>query len=105
MGEGFNVDVSAVRSHAQTVGTIAGQVRTASSRAQESVSGGAFGQIAEFFASAVTGAANEIRGGIEHASQTVNQVESGLNQAADAYQAVDERHAQLFNNRETGGKA
>jgi methyl-accepting chemotaxis protein len=97
MGEGFNVVVGEVRAHATTVTTIASQVRSASSGAQDSVGGGAFGQIAEFFASAITQACGELRSGIERASQTVEQVQSGLAQIADAYQAVDDNHANLFN--------
>lgn len=96
MGTGFTVNVGEVRTHAQTVGNIAAQVRSVSSSAQDSVGGDAYGQIGQFFAAAITGAAAEIRDGINHASQTVNQVETGLQRAAAAYEAVDERHAQLF---------
>jgi methyl-accepting chemotaxis protein len=96
MGEGFNVVVGEVRSHAQTVTTIASQVRSASGGAQESVGGGAFGQIGEFFASAITQACGELRTIGDRASQTVDQVQSGLSQVADAYQSVDDNHASLF---------
>ena len=96
MGEGFNVVVGEVRAHAETVTSVAEAVRSASSGSQDSVSGGAFGQIAEFFASAVTQACGELRSVTDRASQTVDQVVSGLGQVADAYQAVDERHASLF---------
>lgn len=96
MGEGFNVIVGEVRAHATTVTTVASQVRSVSGGAQDSV-GGAFGQIAEFFASAITQACGDLRGGIERAGQTVEQVRSGLSQVADAYQAVDDNHASLFN--------
>jgi methyl-accepting chemotaxis protein len=95
MGEGFNVVVGEVRAHATTVTTIASQVRSASSGVQDSV-GGAFGQIAEFFASAITQACSELRSVTDATSQTVDQVQSGLSQVADAYQAVDENHASLF---------
>jgi uncharacterized protein YukE len=96
MGTGFNVSIGEVRAHATTVTTVATQVRSASSSAQDSVGGGAFGQIGQFFASAITQACNELRQGIGGASQTVDQVESGLTQVADAYQAIDDRHASLF---------
>jgi len=105
MGDDFNVNVGEVRSHAQTVGTIADQVRSSGSGAQDSVSGGAFGQIAEFFASAITGAANEIRGGISHAGGTVNQVQDGLSQAADGYQATEDQHVRAFKLADTGAKS
>ena len=96
MGEGFNVVVGEVRAHATTVTTVASQVRSASSGAQDSVSGGAFGQIAEFFASAITQACGELRSVTDTASRTVDQVQSGLSQVADAYQRVDENHAEIF---------
>jgi phage-related protein len=96
MGEGFNVVVGEVRAHAATVTTVASQVRSASSGALDSVSGGAFGEIGEFFASAITQACNELRSVADTAGQTVDQVRSGLSQVADAYQAVDDNHAALF---------
>src|ERR1044072_9159988 len=97
MGEGFNVGVGEVRATATVVTTIATQVRSASSGAQDSVGGGAFGQIGEFFASAITKACNELRQVGDRASQTVDQVQSGLSQIAEAYQAIDDNHASLFN--------
>jgi type IV secretory pathway TrbL component len=98
MGEGFNVVVGEVRLHAETVTTIASSVRSASGSAQESVSGGAFGQIGEFFAAAISQACDELRQVANRASQTVDEVQSGLSQIADSYQAVDDNHASLFNN-------
>src|ERR1044072_1422045 len=97
MGEGFNVVVGEVRAHATVVTTIATQVRSASSGAQDSVGGGAFGQIGEFFASAITQACNDVGRLVDRASQTVDQVQSGLSQIAEAYQAIDDNHASLFN--------
>ena len=96
MGEGFNVVVGEVRMHASTVTTIASQVRSASGGAQDSVGGGAFGQIGEFFASAITQACDELRQVGDRASRTVDEVQSGLSQVADAYQSVDDNHASLF---------
>jgi hypothetical protein len=96
MGEGFNVNVDEVRTHAQAVGDVAADVRSAAGSAQDSVSGGAFGEIAEFFASAITGAADVVRQTVNGASQTVDQVQSGLTLAADGYQAMEERHVQVF---------
>jgi methyl-accepting chemotaxis protein len=96
MGEGFNVVVGEVRAHASTLTDIASQVRSAAGGAQESVGGGAFGQIAEFFASAISQACGELQAIGDRASQTVDQVQSGLSQVADAYQAVDDNHATLF---------
>lgn len=96
MGSDFNVSVGEVRAHAETVSTVAMTVRTTSSNAQDSVGGGAFGQIGQFFAQAVTQAAAELREGISRAGQTVEQVQSGLSQVADAYQAADEAHTSLF---------
>jgi hypothetical protein len=96
MGSGFNVSVGEVRAHATTVTTVATMVRSASTNAQDSVSGGAFGQVGQFFAQAVTQAAAELRDDINRASQTVDQVQSGLDQIADSYESIDERHMALF---------
>ncbi|OLF09296.1 hypothetical protein BLA60_19110 [Actinophytocola xinjiangensis] len=92
----FNVSVGEVRAHAQTVHTVAMMVRSTSSNAQDSVGGGAFGQIGQFFAQAITQAAAELREGIDRAGQTVEQVQSGLSQVAEAYQAADDAHTGLF---------
>jgi hypothetical protein len=96
MGEGYNVVVGEVRAHAAVVTAIASQVRSASGGARDSVGGGAFGEIAEFFASAITQACDELRQIGAFASQTVDQVQSGLSQVADAYQAIEDNHASLF---------
>ena len=96
MGDGFNVNIDEVRAHARTVGDIAGTVRSVASGAQDSVSGGAFGQIAEFFASAITGAADTVRQSMGHAGETVDQVRSGLDKAADGYQTIEDQHVSVF---------
>jgi methyl-accepting chemotaxis protein len=96
MGDGFNVNVDEVRTHAQTVGDIAATVRSVAGGARDSVSGGAFGQIAEFFASAITGAADVVRQSVNHAGETVDQVRSGLNLAADGYQTIEDKHVSVF---------
>lgn len=96
MGDDFNVHVDEVRAHAQTVGSIAANVRSVAGSATDSVSGGAFGEIAEFFASAITGAADMVRQSVNNASETVDQVQTGLNLVADGYQATEERHVQVF---------
>jgi uncharacterized protein YukE len=96
MGDDFNVNVGEVRAHAQTVGNIAANVRSVAGGATDSVSGGAFGEIAEFFASAITGAADAVRTTMNDASQTVDQVQTGLNLAADGYQMTEDRHVQVF---------
>lgn len=96
MGDDFNVHVGEVRAHAQAVGTIAANVRSTASGATDSVSGGAFGQIAEFFASAITGAADSVRQSMNDAGQTVDQVQTGLNHVADGYQATEDRHVEVF---------
>ncbi|HEX6360070.1 type VII secretion target [Actinophytocola sp.] len=96
MGDDFNVSVGEVRTHAQTVGNIAASVRSVASGAQDSVSGGAFGVIAEFFASAITGAADVVRQSMNNAGDAVDQVQTGLVQAADNYQATEDHHVQVF---------
>lgn len=95
MGD-FNVNVDQVRAHAQTVGEIAASVRSVAGGAQDSVSGGAFGEIAEFFASAITGAADVVRQTMNDAGQTVDQVQAGLNLTADGYRSIEEEHVRVF---------
>jgi uncharacterized protein YukE len=96
MGDDFNVNVGEMRAHAQTVGSVAATVRSVAGGAQDSVSGGAFGEIAEFFASAITGAADLVRETMNSASQAVDQVQTGLGQAADGYQTTEDTHARAF---------
>lgn len=96
MGNGFSVDVNEVRAHAATVANVAGQVQTQGSNAQDSVTGGAYGQLGEFFAAGITEACGQLRDTIGTASQTVRQMHNGLNAAADAYQNQDDTHAQLL---------
>lgn len=103
MGVDFNVNVGEVRAHAQTVGNIAENVRSVAGGATDSVSGGAFGQIAEFFASAITGAADVVRQSMTNASQTVDQVQTGLKQTADGYELVEDRHVQVFSTAGAAG--
>lgn len=106
MGVDFNVNVGEVRAHAQTVGNIAENVRSVASSATDSVSGGAFGQIAEFFASAITGAADIVRQSMNNAGQTVDQVQTGLKQTAEGYELVEDKHVQVFSTAgATGGAA
>ncbi|MFI7676198.1 type VII secretion target [Actinophytocola sp. NPDC049390] len=101
MGD-FNVHVGEVRTHAETVGSVAANVRSVAGAAQDNVSGGAFGQIAEFFASAITSAAGDVRQAMNGASQTVDQVQSGLVQVADDYQATEDHHTHVFTVQEAG---
>jgi hypothetical protein len=103
MGD-FNVHVGEVRTHAETVGSIASNVRSVAGAAQDNVSGGAFGQIAEFFASAITGAAGEVRQAMNGASQTVDQVQSGLTQVADDYASTEDHTVQVFTAQQGPGK-
>lgn len=100
MDNGFTVVVGEVRAHASTVAAIAGEVRGSGGAAQDSVSGGAYGQIGEFFAAAITQACGDVRDTIGRASETVRQVETGLRDSADLYQLNDERHASLYAGRE-----
>lgn len=104
MGVDFNVNVGEVRTHAQTVGNIAENVRSVAGGASDSVSGGAFGQIAEFFASAITGAADVVRQSMNNAGQAVDQVQTGLKETADGYELVEDRHVQVFSTAGTTGR-
>jgi hypothetical protein len=104
MGVDFNVNVGEVRAHAQTVGNIAENVRSVAGGASDSVSGGAFGQIAEFFASAITGAADVVRQSMNNAGQAVDQVQTGLKQTAEGYELVEDRHVQVFSTAGVTGR-
>lgn len=105
MGVDFNVNVGEVRAHAQNVGNIAENVRSVAGGASDSVSGGAFGQIAEFFASAITGAADVVRQSMNNAGQSVDQVQTGLRETADGYELVEDRHVQVFSTAGAAGSA
>lgn len=105
MADEFNVNIGEVRAHAQTVGGIAANVRAIAGGATDSVSGGAFGVIAEFFASAITGAADVVRQSMDNASQTVDQVQSGLTQVADTYQTIEDGHVKVFSLAHAQGEA
>lgn len=96
MADDFYVNLDEMRTHAQAVGDIAANVRSVAGSASDSVSGGAFGQIAEFFASAITSAADVVRQSMNDAGQTVDQVKVGLNQTATSYQEIEEEHAKVF---------
>jgi uncharacterized protein YukE len=96
MVDEFNVNIDEVRAHAQTVGGIAATVRSVAGSASDSVSGDAFGVIAEFFASAITGAADVVRQSMNNASQTVDQVQTGLTLVADCYQTIEQQHVKVF---------
>lgn len=94
MGDGFNVNLVEIRGHASTVLTIAGMVRDTSSSAQPSVGGGVFGAIGEFFAAFLSQAASELQDVINRCGEAVDQMHTGLNQAADMYQRVDDQRAE-----------
>lgn len=97
MGDSFSVNVAEVRSHATTVGTLAGQVREATTAAQTSVSGDAYGLIGQFFASAIIEACGTGQEGFAKAAQTVDQMRDGLNATAELYQGIDQSNATGLN--------
>jgi excreted virulence factor EspC (type VII ESX diderm) len=101
MDSGFNVDLNELRSHATTLSDVAGQVRSTAAGAQDSV-GGAYGQITEFFASAVTSSADEVRGAINQAGDSVDEVHVGLQATADSYQNIDDHYATVFESGDSG---
>jgi hypothetical protein len=101
MGNGFEVSVDDLRGHARTVDAVAGQVRSAGTAAQASVGGDSFGVIAEFFATAVMAASDQVREAIGTSAQAVMDVRAGLTAAADTYQQIEDAHARVF--RVAGG--
>lgn len=96
MSDGFTVNIDEVRAHASAVAIVATQVNSISRTAQETVNGGAFGVVGEFFASTITQACGDVRDKIADAGRAVDDVRSGLGSAADAYQQVDDLHATLL---------
>jgi hypothetical protein len=94
--DGFDVNVGEVRAHSATVATISSQVNSASSAAQSSVHGNAYGEIGQFFASVIMLASDQVRAGILKGAQSFTDVHNGLRAVADLYQQVDKTHAQLL---------
>ncbi len=95
MGDKFDVDVGEVRAHAATVGSVSEQVNAAQAT-HPAVAEGAFGEVAAFFATAVTSAGEEIRDVIAASARSVSNVQGGLDATADLYEQIDDRHAQLL---------
>jgi uncharacterized protein YukE len=96
MAEGFTVSVAEVRTHANTVSSISGQVNSACGMAQASVHDDAYGMIGRFFAAALMGASDLVRDGIIKAAKSFTDVHNGLRQVADLYEQVDRAHAELL---------
>jgi hypothetical protein len=96
MGDGFEVSVDGLRAHAATVEGLASQVNTAGNAAQTTVGGDSFGVIAEFFATAVMAASDQVRDAIGTSAQAVMDVRSGLTAAANLYQQIEDTHTQVF---------
>lgn len=95
MEPGFNVALDELRSHATTVSNVAGQVRSEARGSEGSVAG-AFGQIAEFFATAVSAAGVDLRGVIGKAGDSVDDVHAGLRATTDGYQTIETHNASVF---------
>jgi hypothetical protein len=102
MGDGFDVNVSELRKHAQTVAAISQLVNSACRTAQSSPSGNAYGVIGQFFAAAMLAACGNVRDGITKGAQSFMDVQNGLKAVADLYHQVDQAHAELL--RLTGGE-
>lgn len=102
MGDGFDVSVEGLREHAATVEGVASQVSSVGTAAQTSLGGDSFGVIAEFFATAVMSASDQVREAIGTSAQAVMDVGSGLTAAANLYQQIEDTHAQVF--RVAGGE-
>jgi Excreted virulence factor EspC, type VII ESX diderm len=101
MGDGFDVSVDGLREHAATVEGVASQVSSVGTAAQISLGGDSFGVIAEFFATAVMSATDQVREAIGTSAQAVMDVGSGLTATANLYQQIEDTHAQVF--RVAGG--
>jgi hypothetical protein len=102
MADGFDVNVSELRKHAQTVATISQLVNSAVRTAQANPGGNAYGVIGQFFAAAMLAACGNVRDGIMKGAQSFMDVQNGLKAVADLYHQVDQAHAELL--RLTGGE-
>ncbi|OLR89898.1 type VII secretion target [Actinokineospora bangkokensis] len=95
MGQGFNVNVPELVSHARTVANISHQVQAVTSSAQ-AVNGDAFGVIGQFFAQAVIGACGDVVQGIVKVATSVDDVRKGLEAVAKTYSDIDAANAGTF---------
>jgi hypothetical protein len=96
MADEYEVNVEGLREHAATVGGLAGEVGAAGTAAQAAVGGDSFGSIAQFFAQTIMSTSDQVRDTIGTSAQTVTDVQSGLTATANAYQQIEEHHAQVF---------
>jgi hypothetical protein len=96
MGDGFEVSVEGLREHAASVQGLASQVTSVGTAAQTSLGGDSFGVIAEFFASAVMSATDQVREAIGTSAQAVTDVGAGLTATANMYQQIEDTHTQVF---------
>src|SRR2546430_13206253 len=101
MADGFNINLGELRTHASTVGGIAGQVNAASSAAQSALHGNAYGVIGQFLATALLAACGQTGQSIVQAAKSLSDVQAGLKAVADLYQQIDQAHAKLLSS--TGG--
>lgn len=101
--DGFNVNVGEVREHSATVATLSAQVSSACQTASASVHDNAYGVIGQFFAAAIMLASDQVRDGILKAAKSFLDVKAGLDAVANAYQQVDQAHADLLKLRQQGG--
>src|SRR5947208_1300412 len=96
MSDSFNVTVADVRTHAQSVQKIASVVSGARSAAVPAVGEGSYGLVGEFFAAAISAAAGTVLEKIGSAAQSVDDVRTGLLDAAADYERIDVAHAKAF---------
>src|SRR5881398_2676006 len=103
MSDSFNVTVTEVRKHSDTVQQIAAVVGAARAAAAPSVGDGAYGLVGQFFAAAITAAAGSVLDGIKTAAQSVDDVRTGLRDTAADYERIDRVHARAFTTSDTSG--
>jgi uncharacterized protein YukE len=94
--DSFDVQLDQLLDHATTVAQLAENARSAATTAQAALGADAFGLFGQFLAMAILQATGEAKQALGKAAQTVADVNTGLRASAQAYQAVDLRHAGVF---------
>jgi hypothetical protein len=90
---GFDVDADQLRSHANTIASIADQLSGAASQAPDRVADGALGSFSQFLTAGLSGAAGQSVTAIGGVSAAVDTLSIGIRRAAETYQHTDEHSA------------
>jgi excreted virulence factor EspC (type VII ESX diderm) len=92
----FQVDPAQIRSHANTVGDIAGGLSSAAGGLPDGLSDNALGTFVQFVTAGLGTAMTQTLEAITQAASAVDSVRDALARTADDYQRADEHNAELL---------